>query len=193
MKYMYPQYPTRGGIEGMREYLETRSDKSISSNSLCDLASIILKNNYFENEELKVSSKKSFCYWDQGLQKRIFQNSEFEPFLWLRYLDEIFCTWTQGSQKLKELFNCINSLHPTIKLTTDYSTTIDKFEADLYCKLNDTHHSLHAQSFYRYVYKRFVAYRQVVRFKRICSVVEKLNNRLEQLKQWYMLIQKLKE
>ena len=31
---------TQGGIETMREYLETRSDKSISSNSLCDLASI---------------------------------------------------------------------------------------------------------------------------------------------------------
>ena len=39
------EYPTRGGIETMREYLETRSDKSILSNSLCDLASIILKKN----------------------------------------------------------------------------------------------------------------------------------------------------
>ena len=29
----------------MREYLETRSDKSILSNSLCDLASIISKKN----------------------------------------------------------------------------------------------------------------------------------------------------
>ena len=33
----------------MCEHSETRSDKSILSNSLCDLASIILKNNYFEN------------------------------------------------------------------------------------------------------------------------------------------------
>ena len=40
-----PQYPTRGGIETMHEYLETPSDKSILSNSLCDLASIILKKN----------------------------------------------------------------------------------------------------------------------------------------------------
>ena len=41
-----PQYLTRGNIETVREYLETRetrSDKSISSNSLCDLASIILR------------------------------------------------------------------------------------------------------------------------------------------------------
>ena len=47
-----PQYLTRVDIETIREYLEARSDKSISSNSLCDLASFILKNNYFENEEL---------------------------------------------------------------------------------------------------------------------------------------------
>ena len=47
-----PQYPTRGGIETMREYLETRSDKSILSNNMCDLANI-LKNNYFENGYLK--------------------------------------------------------------------------------------------------------------------------------------------
>ena len=39
------QYPKRGSIETIREYLETRSDKSILNNSLCDLASIILKKN----------------------------------------------------------------------------------------------------------------------------------------------------
>ena len=49
---------TRRGIETIREYLETRSDKTISSNSLCDLASFILKNNYFENEELKYHKKE---------------------------------------------------------------------------------------------------------------------------------------
>ena len=43
-----PQYPTRGGIETMPEYLEARSDKSILSNSISDVANIILKNNYFE-------------------------------------------------------------------------------------------------------------------------------------------------
>ena len=53
----------------MREYLEALSDKSILSNSLCDLASIVFKNNYFENWELKYHQKKGFA------------------FLWLRYLD----------------------------------------------------------------------------------------------------------
>ena len=43
-----PQYPTRGGIETMPEYLEACSDKLILNNSMCDVANIILKSNYFE-------------------------------------------------------------------------------------------------------------------------------------------------
>ena len=56
-----PQYPTRGGIESMPEYLEARSDKSILSNSICDVANIILKNNYFEKTYVKDHQKKGFA------------------------------------------------------------------------------------------------------------------------------------
>ena len=58
-------------------------------------------NNYSENEELKYLQKRRFAigtkfappYSDlfmSGIEKTIFQNSEFEPSLWLRYLDESF-------------------------------------------------------------------------------------------------------
>ena len=124
-----------------------------------------------------------------GLEKRIFQNSELKPFLWLQYFDEIFDIWTQGSQKLKELFNCINSLHPTIKFTMDYSATEinllgvtvtkvgNKVETSLYCKPTDTYQYLHAQSCNSNMYKESIAYGQVVRFKRICSTEEKNLNK----------------
>ena len=89
---------------------------------------------------------------------------------WLRYLDDIFGIWTQGSQKLNELCNCINSLHQTIKFTMDYSitefnflgVTVTKFgnklETYLSCKPNNTQQYLHAQSCHRNVYKGFIAY-----------------------------------
>ena len=75
----------------MREYLETYSDKWILSNSLCDLSSIILKNNYFENWELRYHQKRGFGIATKfapphsnlfmtELEKRIFQNSEFKTF-----------------------------------------------------------------------------------------------------------------
>ena len=111
-----PQYPTRAGIETMREYLEIRSDKSILSNSLCDLASIILKKNrylkYHQKRGFAIGTKFAPSYsslFMKGLERE-FSNSEFKSFPWLRYLDGIFGIWTQGSQKLKEFFNCINSL-----------------------------------------------------------------------------------
>ena len=96
--------------------------------------------------------------------------------MWLRYIDEIFCIRTKGSQNLKELFNCINSLDPTIKLAMYYSTTetnflgvtvtnvCNKLETDLYYKPNDMHQHLHAQSYHHDVYKISIAWGQVVRF-----------------------------
>ena len=108
-----------------------------------------------------------------GLEKKIFQNCKFKPFLWLRYLDEIFCIWTQNPQKLNELFNCINSLHPTIKFTMDYSATESNFlgvtvtkvgnklETDLYFKPKDTQQYLHTKLCHRNVCKRSIAYGQV--------------------------------
>ena len=94
-----PQYPTRGDIETIREYLETGSDKSISSNSLCDPASIILKSNYFEDEELTYHQKFATpcCHlFMAGLEKRNFQNSEF------KYgYDTLMGVFVYGSKVLK--------------------------------------------------------------------------------------------
>ena len=53
---------------------------------------------------------------------------------------------------------------------------------DLYCQPTDTYLYLDAQSCHCNVYKRSIAYGQVVRFKKIGSTEEKLNKHLEQLK-----------
>ena len=57
-----PQYLIRGDRETICEYLETCSDKSVSSSSLCDVASFIFKNNYFVNQELKYHQKRGFAF-----------------------------------------------------------------------------------------------------------------------------------
>ena len=60
----------------------------------------------------------------------------------------------------------------------------NKLEADLYCIRNDTQQYVHAKSCHSNLYRRSIAYGQAVRFKRICSIEQKLNTRLEQLKKW---------
>ena len=54
----------------------------------------------------------------------------------------------------------------------------------LYCGSTDTHQYLHSQLCPSNVYKRSIAYGQVVRFKRIFSTEEKLNIYFEQLELW---------
>ena len=78
----------------------------------------------------------------------------------------------------------------------DYSTTEinflgvtvtkvgNKLETDLYCKSTDTHQCLYEQSCLGNMYEGSIAYGQVVRFKKNCSIKEKLNKHLELLKQW---------
>ena len=92
----------------MPEYLENRSNKSVLTNSLCDFASIILKDNSFENEEIKYHKKRGTAVEIKfappysnlpmaGFEKIIFRNSEFKPFLRLLYIADIFFIWTEGS------------------------------------------------------------------------------------------------
>ena len=54
-----------------------------------------------------------------GLGQNLFK--KFKQYIWLRYLDDNFCIWTERLEKLKELFSLLNEFHPSIKFTMDYS------------------------------------------------------------------------
>ena len=103
----------------------------------------------------------------EGLEENLFKKLKFKPYLWLRYLDDIFCIWTQGLDKLKDFFNFLNEFRPSIKFTMDYSKNsinfldvkVSKSESgntlctSLYTKPTDTHQYLHATSCHRSIYK----------------------------------------
>ena len=88
----------------------------------------------------------------------IFSNAEFQRLLWLRYLDDIFCLWTDTIEKSKDFLESLNAFHPSIKSTMDYSPyqinyldiLITKNESgktlrtSLYAKPTDTHQYLHS-------------------------------------------------
>ena len=117
---MYPHIPHEEGIKTIAEYLETREDKTISTKSLCDLASIVLKENYFElsskiyHQKLGTAIGTKFAppyvnLFMAGLEKCIFENSGCHPYLWLRFLDNIFCIWTDDLEKLQEFFKFLKA------------------------------------------------------------------------------------
>ena len=75
----------------------------------------MLKHNYFELGKdvyhqilgTAVATKFAPHYANidmAGLEEEILEKSHFQTYLWLRYLDDIFCIWTKGLENLKEFF-----------------------------------------------------------------------------------------
>ena len=129
---LYPHIPHDEGLQIMKKYLDKSEDQSVRSENLYKLAEIVLKHNYFEfgqdvyQQILDTAIGTKFAppyanIFMAGLEEEIFNNPKFKPFLWLRYLDDIFCLWTEGVYKLKEFFNYLNEFRPSIKFTMEYS------------------------------------------------------------------------
>ena len=79
------------------------------------------------------------------------------PFVWWRYIDDIFMIWTEGEDNLKTFINYLNSIHPTIKFTHEYSNSSNQslpfldvqvhlnnnqIQTDLHTKPTDKHQYL---------------------------------------------------
>ena len=206
---LYPHKLHDEGLKIMKKYLDKCEDQSVTSGNLYTLVEVVLKHNYFEfgqdvyQQILSTTIGTKFAppygnIFMAGLEEKVFKNPQFKPFLWLRYLDDIFCLWTEVVDKLKEFFNYLNELHPSIKFTIGYSekkinfldvlvTKSDSGEklcSILYTKPTDTYQYLHDTSCHRAVYKNSIAYGQAIRLKRICSDENDLQRNLVSLESW---------
>ena len=90
----------------------------------------------------------------------------------------------------------INSIHPTIKFTADWSYSsvnfLDvkvlmkdgKIITDLYVKPTDTHQYLESSSCHPYHFKKSIPYSQALRLNRICSNNAFFDQRCNELEHW---------
>ena len=129
---LHPNVPHDEGLITLRKSLESRKNKTISTDSVMDLAECVLKNNIFEHnlsffKQLKgaaTGTKMASPYaiiLMGDLEERILQNCSFKPLVWWRYIDDIFLLWQYGEEKLKELLDILNRHQPSIKFTSKYS------------------------------------------------------------------------
>ena len=103
------------------------------------------------------------------------------PWIWWRYIDDIFFIWTSDEESLTRFIDHMNSFHRTIKFTSEYSTTETHFldvvirkeenglTTDLFVKPTDKHQYLHSTSCHPRHCKTSIAYSQALRLRRICS------------------------
>ena len=114
------------------------------------------------------------------LEEEILNEIELKPYLWWRYIDDIFFLWEHGEEKLKGFIEYLNEKHPTIKFTAEWSKTSINFldvtvslvggniTTDLYVKPTDSHQYLHSSSCHPYHCKKGIPYSQALHLNRIC-------------------------
>ena len=189
---LYPNIPHEEGLMAFRRALDTRKDKTISTNSLIELAECVLKNNVFEHDKSVFKQLRGTAIGTEmappyaitsmdSLEKDILSNSLLKPLVWWRYIDDIFMMWEHGEEELQKVLETLNCYHPTIKFTVEYSRAKINFldvtvmkngnqlATDLYIKPTDTHQYLHASSCHVSHCKKSIPFSQALRLNRICS------------------------
>ena len=120
-------------------------DKQVTTDTLIELTELVLKNNIFEFSD---KTYKQICGTAIGtkfappyavlfmaaLEEKILSKVKKKPSVWWRYIDDIFFIWEHGEESLQEFINEINSFHPTIKFTADWSKMLKLPLRTVYCQ-----------------------------------------------------------
>ena len=82
------------------------------------MAEFILKNNFveFETKIILIYVCSPYACFLMDRTENDFLDSEIvKPWLWLRYIDDIFVIWAEGEDKLEGFLNRLNNFHPNLK------------------------------------------------------------------------------
>ena len=210
---LYPNIPHEDGLKALRKSLDKREDQSVSTDSMLELVELVLKNNYFTHDGKTFKQKRGTAIgtkmappyaivtlgdFENGALENYFQLTGFKPWVWWRFIDDIFFIWEHGEESLISFVDYLNSIHPTLKFTTKYSRNQIEFldvmvfkegcsiRTDLFVKETDTHQYLHFTSCHTYHTKSGIPYGQALRLRRIISDDNDFEVRCRQLKKWLL-------
>ena len=197
---LFPNISYEEGLSTLRKRLETRKEKHVSTDTIIDLADIVLKNNIFTFGKKRLKQKRGTAIgikfappysilFMAELEQKIIKESEYKPYLWSRYIDDMFFLWEHGENKLKSF----KLKHPIIKFTAEWSNISIKFldvtlslvegviETHLYVNPTDSHQCLQSSSCHPFHCKKGILYSQAFRLKCIFSETNSLDKRCSDL------------
>ena len=127
---LFPNIPHGEGLASLRWFLETRDNKHIASDTLTELAEVVLKNNIFEFDEKTFKQKRGTAIGTKfappyailfmaDFEKKMLETFEKKPMIWWRYIDDKFFIWEHGEESLKVFIEQVNMFHSTIKFTAE--------------------------------------------------------------------------
>ena len=99
--------------------METRENKQISSDTLAELAEIVLKNNIFEFDEKTFKQKRGTdigtkfvppyaILYMADLEKKLLEIFQKKTMIWWRYIDDTSFIWEHGEESLRDFIDQVN-------------------------------------------------------------------------------------
>ena len=201
---LYPHIPHGEGLEALTRAFDNAESK-LPVDELISLARLVLENNYFEFDE-KIFRQKlgtaigtkfapGFANIFMGyLEEKFLSTCKLKPWVWWRFLDDVFIIWLHSEEELNLFLVRLNSFHETIKFTWEVGYRQISFldvrvsledgllHTDVYSKPTDAHQYLNYKSCHSPHVKRGIPYEQALRFKRICDSDEVFERRLDDLR-----------
>ena len=193
VRKLYPSVPRNEGLAACKDALDSRQHPLIPTEEVLEMIELILDNNNFsvgggehfiQVNGTAIGSKLGrnyACTYLGKWESELLGASENKPFLYLRFIDDIFGIWLHGEESLLKFHSMANSLHDQIKLELRHSTTYvefldvkvdiigNKLNTDVYTKPTDTKAYLHHSSDHPSHTKRAIPSGLAMRAKRICS------------------------
>ena len=192
---MFPSIDNTNGIRAVTKALESRVNKTPSTECIIDGLKLCLFNNnsVFANDNLlqtngtATGAPNSCSYADMAvapIDDAIFERmgSTFKELLYYgRYRDDCLALWCGTKEKLNEFFNFINSLNDDLKFTMeigedqlcflDLKITLNNniLSTTVYSKPTDSHLYLHSTSCHNQSTINGIPKGVALRLRRICS------------------------
>ena len=193
---LYTNIPNDEGCFSIYKLLNKERHPSVtelSNSSICRLLWLVLTKNNFDfngKHYLQVGgtamgTRLAPTYANLFMahfEDKFVYTYEKQPLIWIRFIDDIFYIWPHGQFELDKFIKHLNSIHKTIKFTSESSLTNVNFldtvvhlnddntlTTSLYVKPTDSASYLHYNSAHPRHCIREIPYGQFLRIRRICS------------------------
>jgi hypothetical protein len=191
---LYTNIPNLDGIRAVLKEMCDDPDPHVHPHHLIKLLGKVLTRNYFTfngvmylqigGTAMGTPIAPSYANTYMGSHEtKLLDGYPLKPMCWLRYLDDIFCVFTQGQEEFDKFVTYLNDASDDIKFTVEVSyekvnfldTTVilDKDSRCLYTtvfsKPTDTHDYLHFTSSHPDHCKTGGPKGQLLRIRRICK------------------------
>ena len=129
------------------------------------------------------------------VETEFLKSQELQPFLWLRYIYDIFFIWAHGTQELNFFLNELNKFHPNLRFTYETSKERVNFldlnvsiwngaiSTDMYIKPTDGHQCLNYKSSHPEHINNSISYSQALRLSRMYSSEKDFKDHVDRMKE----------